>query len=351
MRSSTTACGVLFALCSAAPARAITGGVPSDARDDAVVLVLRDDGGRCTGTLIAPDLVVLALHCVAEVSSGPVACGDGSTAARGHTADGGRITADIAPERLRVYASAAAPSLAALPPVARGARVYRPAPGSVCGGDLAVLRLDRPVIRHAIAPVRLDREIRAGERISVVGYGRTEDGKLPRQRHRRDDLTVLRVGPAPSTGDLGALPGGSFEVGEGPCLGDSGGPAFDATTGALVGVFSGGGNPRARRDHPASPCLGPEVRNRYTAIAGFRALVLQAMHDAGSPAWREGALHSGIARDGRTARVPRPRDGDRDTRSSLAEVEALRRTSTGRDSRRPSRSSPGLRRWFATFTA
>jgi hypothetical protein len=293
---------MLLALCIAAPARAVVHGVPSGARDDAVVLVLRDDGGRCTGTLVAPDLVVLALHCVTEISSGPVAC-DGQNrpvGARG-AATGGRITADIAPERLRVFAGTGAPSLATMPPAARGTRVYRPAAGSVCAGDLAVLRLDRPVTRYAIAPLRLERGVSAGEPVVVVGYGRTEAGKLPPTRYRRDGVSVVRVGPAPGGGGFVALADTTFEVSEGPCLGDSGGPAFDAGSGALVGVFSGGGNPRARLDNPASPCLGPDVRNRYTTIASFRELVLQAFHDAGYVPRRERQQHAGLARHGPTA--------------------------------------------------
>lgn len=302
MRSATTASCMLLALCIAAPARAVVHGAPSGARDDTVVLVLRDDGGRCTGTLVAPNLVVLALHCVTEVSSGPVACGSQSSpiGVRG-AQTGGRITGDIAPERLRVFAGAGAPSLAPMPPAARGARVYRPATGSVCAGDLAVLRLDRPMTRYAIAPLRLDRGVSAGDSIIVVGYGRTEGGRLPSTRHRRDGVSVVRVGPAPGGGGIVALADTAFEVSEGPCLGDSGGPAFDAGSGALVGVFSGGGNPRARLDNPASPCLGPDVRNRYITIASFRALVLRAFHDAGHAPRREGQLPAGPARHERTA--------------------------------------------------
>lgn len=236
-------------------------------------------------------LVVLAVHCVAEISSGPVACDIDGHVASGETgAAGGRIIADTSAGRLRVFTGADAPSRAASPAAARGMRVYRPDTASICGGDLAVMRLDRPVTEHAIAPIRIDGGVKLGDRITVAGYGRTESGRLPGARHRREDLVVLRAGPTPGGDGLVALPAGTFEVGEGPCFADSGGPAFDSITGALVGVFSGGGDPRARMETPASPCLGLDVRNRFTGISSSRALVLQAFRDSGYLPWLEGEL-------------------------------------------------------------
>lgn len=58
--------GLALALFVNAPARAIVGGAPaaSDGIARSVVTIVGSHGNFCSGTLIAPDLVLSAAHCV-----------------------------------------------------------------------------------------------------------------------------------------------------------------------------------------------------------------------------------------------------------------------------------------------
>src|SRR5260221_14635552 len=63
-------------------------GKASDNTQDAVVLILYDAGGGntygCTGTLLAPNLVVTARHCVSQTAETGIACNaDGTPIAGG----------------------------------------------------------------------------------------------------------------------------------------------------------------------------------------------------------------------------------------------------------------------------
>jgi hypothetical protein len=71
----------------------------------------------------------------------------------------------------------------------------------------------------------------------------------------------------------------TFTVSEGPCEGDSGGPAL-AEDGELVGVFSS----------VASGCTGSGATPKYTDVSYFESLVEKAFEaaEAGSP-WPSGA--------------------------------------------------------------
>jgi hypothetical protein len=71
------------------------------------------------------------------------------------------------------------------------------------------------------------------------------------------------------------------------CSGDSGGPAFDTTTNAIIGIVSRGGNgtPEDPND-PAASCVGGQ--NLYTEVAPFKDLILQAFTASGHEPWLEG---------------------------------------------------------------
>ncbi len=76
-------------------------------------------------------------------------------------------------------------------------------------------------------------------------------------------------------------------MGESICEGDSGGPAFDSTTGAVVGIVSRGGNdtdPVA--DDPAASCVG--ASNFYSEPSHFESIIDQAYAAAGQDPWLEG---------------------------------------------------------------
>ena len=70
-------------------------------------------------------------------------------------------------------------------------------------------------------------------------------------------------------------------MGESICEGDSGGPAFDSTTGAVVGIVSRGGNGTAPVDNePAAACV--DASNFYSEPSHFEAVIDAAYTAAGA---------------------------------------------------------------------
>jgi hypothetical protein len=182
----------------------------------------------CSGTLIAPNLILTARHCVApqlNVDKG-VLCSF-STFGTPYPAD-------------NFIATPADTVLAGGPWfVAREVDVTGADGDLICGNDVAVLHLRNPYLGANPMTPRLTQAPMAGETYSAIGYGDDLDGGIG-YRHRRDGLVVQCVGsactligpdlkPAVSTLEL---------MGQtGLCGGDSGGPAVDEN-GLLFGVTS-----------------------------------------------------------------------------------------------------------------
>lgn len=266
-------------------AAAIVGGVPDgdggadaglDPVADAVVAIILDDGHLCSGTLIAPDVVLTARHCVSNTSSLTALCEvDGPSAA------GARFTGDKPPGALRVYLGRSVDARRA--PAALGTRLIHTADESPCNADLALLVLDRRVSGARPLPVRRYGPALAGESLRAVGYGRTESGAIG-ERRRRDGVAVLAVGPGVSDSHT-ALGPRELEATQSFCDGDSGGPAL-SRAGAVVAVASRG---------PACTALAGYV---YTAVSGFRALLEEAERSTGSSIALEAGDSEDAARNG-----------------------------------------------------
>lgn len=267
---------------------AVIKGKPSDSSQDSVILLIYYDPaqsrtvGACTGTLLAPNLVLTARHCVGDTD--PVAACD----AKGNAIEYGVVRGDHPPKSLYVFTGKDRPNLTQkLNPAAKGAKIVDSGSKTLCNQDIALVVLDAAIEGAAISPVRLSSDVSVGELITAIGWGVTDKTAEPAQRQQRPNVKIVSVGPSSST-TVGVAPN-EFEVGESICSGDSGGPAIDPDTGAVVGVVSRGGNPSTSAQDstdPAASCIGGT--NLYTKVAPFKDLIMKAYELAGAEPWLEG---------------------------------------------------------------
>lgn len=259
---------------------AIVKGTDSDESENATVLVMHYDalaagGGAasgCTGTLLAPTLVLTARHCV-SLTDDSAACD-----AKGNAVTGGKVTSDHEPSKIYVFGGTTRPDfLSGQFDPSRGKEILSTGSATLCNNDLALLVLDKPVSGATIAPIRLDASVWAGEVVTVVGWGISDTEDNPETRKRRAGVAVLDVGPVK---DLGPA---EFRVGEGTCSGDSGGPALSAD-GAVVGALSRGGN--GKKDIGADACLGGT--NIFTSTAGHADFLRAGYARVQATPWLEG---------------------------------------------------------------
>lgn len=266
---------------------AILGGTPSDASQDAVVMLVLVDPqtstriGLCTAAMVAPNLVLTARHCVAQTNGDAVAC-----AADGTPVVGGEIRANFDASSFYVFAGSdradvgddGTVDLATWRPSGRGRKILDDRSGTLCNHDLALVLLEQPIASVPVAALRLSGDVRTGEKLRTVGWGVTTTEIEPAKRQQRGGVTVRRVGPSD---DQPTLTPSEFLFDESICLGDSGGPVFSEKSGAIVGVVSRGGN-------GSDPSIGPpsstctEADNLATKIAPFRQLLDDAFAEAGA---------------------------------------------------------------------
>lgn len=250
-------------------------GTRSDAAEDAALYVRTrwspTEGTSCTGTLIAPNLVATALHCVTRSNLGFFSCNSDGTLEDESMTDGA-LGPLANPSDVKVYTGIRETGIPdAAEPTAVGMRMLGTGSNQICRNDLAFVVLDRDV-DAPIAQVRLAGSVRWGEFVRVVGYGQTNvNGDAG--RFTRSGVRILDVGPLTDGEDTGTAAPRTFVTNEGACHGDSGGPAFSEETGALVGVYSLTGG---------ASCSGAGVRNIYTNLTPFSSLLMDAFEAAGA---------------------------------------------------------------------
>jgi MYXO-CTERM domain-containing protein len=322
-----TACGSNAAPTSEATSRSsdpIINGVASGPDDDAAVgLVLLDASGQmqagCSGSLIAENLVLTARHCVSQVIDEGAVCSQ-----TGQPLQGGRVGTDNPAKQLAVIYGTN-PQLSPTGGVkadAYGAKIFHTTVNNLCNNDIALVLLDRKIAGAKLAQLRLDSPPVKGELMTAVGWGVANGVPVWNfARRRRADIPVVGVGPM-SSANLGAIAPNEFEIGEGICSGDSGGPAFAQSTGAVIGVVSRGGNGYNNPDpqnNPAQSCVNftgtdgtsYKAYNLYTRVDGFKDLIMQAFQEAGADPWLEGGP------DPRKAKFADPCDGPDACQSAL----------------------------------
>jgi S1-C subfamily serine protease len=138
-----------------------------------------------------------------------------------------------------------------------------------CGYDVALLVLSNEaselLARNPIAKLRRS-DPKTGESLVAVGFGVTSSGEPASTRQQRPVRVVatqptrLRDPKPDGTSDDAGVGLGEFATTEGPCRGDSGGPALDAS-GAVVGVVS-----RVTRCGPGSHAVYGGVRAHATFL-------------------------------------------------------------------------------------
>ncbi len=263
----------------------VLNGQLSGPNEDMVVKVESYDGTtiwNCSGTLVAPNLLVTARHCIASFVEETFTCdADGNLISSG---PGGRTGAYDDPTQISIKSGTAPGSKS----VAKGVSIIAASTDSICRNDIALVVLNRALDQAPynlpISPIRAYRGVETREDLRVVGYGLDDDAGFG-VRHTRGGLEVSKVGSSVfrPTGDN--IPSRTFTI-EGPvdCIGDSGGPAF-SDSGALVGVFS----------QFVGNCGAPLTVNYFTEVAPFWDDIIQrAFAAAGYEPWLEGNSEPGL---------------------------------------------------------
>ncbi|TKT72929.1 S1 family peptidase [Afipia massiliensis] len=205
----------ILTLLATTPAYPIVGSrsAPSESIVRAVVTVAAAGGGVCTGTMIAPNIILTAAHCLAPGTANRVI---------DYSAKPPRL---IAPQQVAVHPRYNAQFIAAHRATA----------------DVALLRLSAPLPGKSAALLGVPRvPFSPASRFTVVGIGSIVAGS-------DSGVGTIRAAPLAVTGQPGTLQVRLMDpqtqnksAGMGACTGDSGAPAFEDQDGnsVVVGVVS-----------------------------------------------------------------------------------------------------------------
>lgn len=242
-------------------------------------------GGRCTGAIIAPNLVLTARHCVVNNVKEQVDC---------------KTDTFPAPLSARSFSVTTNPQMGGRASYRSVTKVFVPQQTAFCGNDIALFILSSNIpateatpITPAIAPLSDSKAYPAQLYVDQVGYGITSpNANDSGTRRYKEAVNVLCIPGNPAFGcddavTQGALSANDLLAGDGTCSGDSGSSALDSRSiikGApmTLGVLSRGGV-----SDDGKTCVG----SIYTRTDVWSALIISAANEAAQaggynpPAW------------------------------------------------------------------
>jgi hypothetical protein len=279
-------------------AEAIIDGQASGSDQDGVVMLraLFEDetDSLCSASLVAPNLLLTARHCVSYLMPGPFSCN-----VRGELIDnpegGGTLGSHLPAESIGVFGRATPRST----PLARGRLIISTLAQAICTNDLAFIVLDA-ALDLPIVPLRLEGPAVVGEGGTLVGFGLVQGQRELDYRYQpranKADLEIAELGPdSLEEGVTTAPPRSLILRGPSGCTGDSGGPFLAASTGAVLGVYSllGGGG-----------CEADDAYHQLVHVPPFHALIAEAFAAADAVPTPEPASAAGEGGSGGEAHTP-----------------------------------------------
>jgi hypothetical protein len=275
---------VILASCSAAgpgsgepvgqTSEAVVDGVDSTTAQNFVVLVEHKVScnvtgcvvDECSGSLVAPNLVLTARHCVSNTADSAFTCD-----ASGNGSSGGAIGADFDPSSIAIFVGTNR-DVDVSTPDAVGTRLFHDDATNLCNHDVALIGLSTSLMGVPTVALRLATPPVDGDAITAVGWGATTTSNTPMTRQQRSNIPIENVGPYTATNGED-VPPSEFDVGESICQGDSGSPALDGTN-AIVGVASRGGNNLVPNPNDlGAGCVGGSSVNYYSQVAAFKDVI------------------------------------------------------------------------------